>query len=79
MKKKYFDEGIEKDKNYIVEILEISKDKNNDFKNEVDKYLKGGNYKVKDTDIKGETSYNMAAQYKFRHLIYLEYILPLVK
>lgn len=47
------------------------------FKKDVLNYLKSGNYKVDDKEMKGETSYNMVMQYKFRYLIDYEYLLPL--
>ncbi len=82
LKKKFYEEGINSDRSYIEKILfeRYTSNKNitdKKFNNEVKKFLKEGNYKVDEKDIEGETSYNMVNQYKFRHLVYYEYILPI--
>jgi len=89
LKKKYFIDGIRINKSNIEKKINeaISKDENNSivnltdetlrFKDKVNFLIENGKFKIDESEIKGETSYNIVNQYRFRHLVYYEYIMPI--
>ena len=78
----FFRENIEKERKELAKRIKFDINNSKEFSaldNAVAEYIFNEEIKLNPTEINGETSYNMANHFQFRHLIYFEFILPISK